>query len=149
MSHIQCRICIPQVAIPRLYTQYCILYVLFTLSGPLLSPTNYQSKPVSQVVNSSSSKLSFFNQIIQVLALAALRSRCQRLWKETPPLSRSASIYRYVGLIYVDKRSSPMNFIRDGAAPPRNCLHCLTALIHNGICAYIHHYKVATFGIRH
>ena len=138
MSHIQCRICIPQVAISRLFTQY---YVLFALSGPLLSPTNYQSKPVSQVVNSSSSKLSFFNHIVQVLALAALRSRCQRQWKETPPLSRSASIYRYVGLIYVDKRSSLMNFIRDGAAPPRNCLHCLFALIHDGICAYIHHYN--------
>ena len=145
MSHIQCRICIPQVAISRLFTQY---YVLFALSGPLLSPTNYQSKPVSQVVNSSSSKLSFFNQIIQVLALAALISRCQRLWKETPPLSRSALIYRWVGLIYVDKRSSEMEQHRPVLLALPHCFNtqwhmCLHTSLQGCNCCN------ATLGIRH
>ena len=147
MSHIQCRICIPQVAISRLFTQY---YVLFALSGPLLSPTNYQSKRVSQVVNLSSSKFLICHQT----NYSSIKS--SRRWHWLPWNLGARDCGRrhrhcqdqpwYTGgwVWYTMKKN-----IRDGAAPPRNCLHCSTALIHNGICAYIHHYKVATSGIRH
>ena len=140
MSHIQCRICIPQVAISRLFSQY---YVLFALSGPLLSPTNYQSKRVSQVVNLSSSKFLICHQANYS------STKSSRRWHWLPwDLGARDSGRRHRHCQDQPRYTGELDLwwqkiIRDGAAPPFELLvlpHCLLS----GMYADIHRYIIRT-----